>query len=115
ELSGFELIRFEPGFLPPQQIRKIHPRGFPQRMPAPGPRVEIENLVVSVPGVEFELHFGHSVESDAFQEPAAGRFHLRLAYRLYVRACITELDRILPHAASGERGSYPPLFADPAK
>src|SRR6202011_5519390 len=78
--------------------------------PAPGPGIDVENLVLSISEIKLELNFSHSIESNAFQEPSPVGFHDGLARRLNKCAGITELYRILPSALGHKRSIGLPVF-----
>src|SRR5208282_670789 len=80
-------------------------------MPAPGSGIDVENLVFSIPGIEFELNLSQPIKSDAFQEASPGGFHDGLVRGFHKCAGIAEIDWILPSALGHERSIGAPVFA----
>jgi len=76
-------------------------------------QVAVENLVLSIPAIKFEFHFGHAIKADAFQEPPSRRFHDVLTGGLHQCASIAELNWILSTALSHKRSIRAPLFSVP--
>src|SRR4029450_8299786 len=74
-----------------------------ERVVAPGPRVEVEQLELAVAGVELELELDEPLEGDAAEDLVREALDLRRVDGLDVGARAAELGRVLAQAAGDHR------------
>src|SRR5438093_10274358 len=76
-------------------------------MPAPDPRVHIEQLVAAGPRVALELDLHKSTEAHRLEQAFGEAFQLGEVQGLHERARAPKLDRPLPRTTRHERGHRP--------
>ena len=93
----------EPLRKPPSQIWEVDSGASSDRVPRPHAPVDVEQLVLPVPGIVLELDLEQPGPVQGGDDGPPELRHAGIVHRLHQRARVPEVTRVLPQAAGGQR------------